>query len=214
MLLMMRKNVSPIYRHRNEKSTWLTYLIIAFLIWKAIFLTYYLAFLFTKENHVYFQIFVEVTFLFYAALIMYKSLQFPYVMLEPVNSAKYKTSPLSGGEKANYRSLIEAYMSESKVFLNPDFNLKHLSEAISIPKHHLSQVFSEEMNKRFPEYLNHLRIEYALRLMADSHFVNRNILEIMYEAGFNSKSVFNKVFKNYTGMTPRDYRNRDQLQLN
>jgi len=34
----------------------------------------------------------------------------------------------------------------------------------------------------------------------------KTILEILYETGFNSKSVFNTFFKKYTKMTPTEFR--------
>jgi AraC-like DNA-binding protein len=34
----------------------------------------------------------------------------------------------------------------------------------------------------------------------------KNILEIMYDTGFYSKSVFNTAFKKFTGMTPSEFK--------
>jgi AraC-like DNA-binding protein len=212
LLLLFRFRNDFRYKNLPQQRgiiVWLTCLILAFLIWKAIFLTFYLAFLFSKESHVYFQIFVEVTFLFYAALIMYKSLQFPGIF-DSNNQARYKTSPLTGAEKVRYRLIIENYMKEKKPFLDPAFNLRSLSSWTSIPEHHLSQVFSEELRTRFSEFVNRCRINEAIRLMVDSGTFERNITEIMYEAGFNSKSVFNAAFKKYTLMTPKEFRNKQQ----
>jgi len=36
--------------------------------------------------------------------------------------------------------------------------------------------------------------------------VKKTVLEILYETGFNSKSVFNTAFKKHTGMTPTQFK--------
>ncbi len=37
----------------------------------------------------------------------------------------------------------------------------------------------------------------------------KTVLEIIYEVGFNSKSVFNTTFKKQTGLTPSEYRRQN-----
>jgi AraC-like DNA-binding protein len=204
----------------RQHFQWLIYLVIAFLVWKIIFLTYYLSFLFSKENHVYFQVFVEVAFLVYASLIMYKSLQLHEVFPAKPDTPKYRTSPLSVKEKSRHRILIEEFMRKEKPYIDPCFSLKYLSKRISIPEHHLSQIFSEEFRVGFPEFINQCRIEETIRLFNNSDHNSKNILEIMYDSGFSSKSVFNSAFKKYTGMSPKNFRNKstsrcdDEIQLN
>jgi AraC-like DNA-binding protein len=36
----------------------------------------------------------------------------------------------------------------------------------------------------------------------------KNVLEILYETGFNSKATFNRVFKKGTGYSPTEYKKK------
>jgi len=55
----------------------------------------------------------------------------------------------------------------------------------------------------FIEYLNTVRIGYACKLLADK---DHNIVDIAYESGFKNLANFNRQFKNFKNMTPREYR--------
>ncbi len=54
------------------------------------------------------------------------------------------------------------------------------------------------------DFLNRLRLQYAVHLLRNT---NKSVTEIAFESGFNSISYFNKHFKDYLSMTPREYRN-------
>jgi AraC-like DNA-binding protein len=55
--------------------------------------------------------------------------------------------------------------------------------------------------------VNEYRIEEVKKRMVDPAFKHLTILAIAYDAGFNSKSSFNTIFKQKTGMTPSEYLN-------
>jgi transcriptional regulator GlxA family with amidase domain len=52
-------------------------------------------------------------------------------------------------------------------------------------------------------YLHTLRVEHAKNLLRQS---SRSILEIAYESGFSDQRTFNRVFKQHTDRTPKEYR--------
>ena len=55
--------------------------------------------------------------------------------------------------------------------------------------------------KGLPRY----RVEEVKQRLKDSKYKNFTILAIAYDSGFNSKSAFNTIFKDLTGMTPSQY---------
>jgi AraC-like DNA-binding protein len=105
----------------------------------------------------------------------------------------------------DYKTALLRCMEEQKPYLIPDLNINKLSELVEIPVRSLSEVINKGFHQNFFEFINTYRIAEAKELMAGSHR-NKTILEVVYEVGYNNKSVFNAVFKKYTGKTPKEYR--------
>lgn len=117
----------------------------------------------------------------------------------------YQKSTLSAETYHIYYSKLEEIMEVQKLYLNKDLSLSLLSKEMKVPRHHLTQLFSQYIGKNFHNYINGLRIQYACRLLAD-HNCNLTIENIAEESGFNSKVSFNRYFKTSMGCTPSEYR--------
>ncbi|MCI8549658.1 MAG: AraC family transcriptional regulator [Lachnospiraceae bacterium] len=73
----------------------------------------------------------------------------------------------------------------------------HLSPA------YFSTFFKQATGSSFKEYLNKIRIKESKRLLANSDY---SIIDIAVAVGFSDQSYFSRVFKKYTGLTPKQYR--------
>jgi len=119
---------------------------------------------------------------------------------------KYSTSSISGERMDEASETLRALMEEEKVFLDPDLTLKKLAQKLNIHYNHLSRIINEKYGESFNSYINRHRIEEAKNRLCDPAFADKNILEIMLETGFYSKSTFNTAFRKFTGKSPSDYR--------
>ena len=81
--------------------------------------------------------------------------------------------------------------------------LEEVAGHIHLNPSYLSTIFKKITNLSFREYLNKVRIEEAQRLLLNTDY---SIIEISTACGFNDQSYFSKVFKRYTGMTPKRFR--------
>ncbi len=52
------------------------------------------------------------------------------------------------------------------------------------------------------------RVEKVKKDLSDDQKGHLKLLSIALDAGFNSKSSFNVIFKKHTGMTPSEYREK------
>ncbi len=68
---------------------------------------------------------------------------------------------------------------------------------------YFSRIFKQFTNYNFVEYLALQRIKKARLLLSDP---DKSITEISYQAGFKSISTFNRVFRQYRGCSPSEYR--------
>ena len=97
-------------------------------------------------------------------------------------------------------------MRETKPFLNAGLNIDELAGMVGSNRHHLSQVLNERLQNSFYDYINHLRVEEAKILLTEPARASHKIASIAYDAGFNSLSTFNDVFRKSTGTTPSQFR--------
>lgn len=112
---------------------------------------------------------------------------------------------------------MQTYMNNEKPYLNSDFSVYTLAEALKIPRRNLSQVLNSSLSKNFYQYVNEFRIEEVKALLKDPDEAKSTILDIAFRCGFKSKSSFNSLFKQYCEVTPSQYRKmikQDQESLN
>jgi len=119
---------------------------------------------------------------------------------------KYSGSRLKESEARLYLEKLNNYMATEKPYLNPDLNLPQLAKEVNIPSYYLSQIINENMGRNFFDFINRQRIVDVKSKITNPQYDNFSILGIAFESGFNSKSAFNRVFKNITGLTPSEYK--------
>ncbi|MBC7188389.1 MAG: helix-turn-helix transcriptional regulator [Calditrichaeota bacterium] len=124
---------------------------------------------------------------------------------------KYSAYRLSEAQMAQHAERLRRYMESEKPYLCSSLTIDRLSQMLSIPRWHLSQVINEVFHQNFFTFVNSYRVEEAKRYLAGGNPRLKTVSEVLYEVGFNSKSVFNEVFRKHTGLTPTQYRRLHSL---
>ncbi len=130
----------------------------------------------------------------------------PSILSESKIAKKYQHSSLS---KEAHKDLLEKVIysiKEDELFLDSDLTLQKFSDQLDVNKNYISQVINQEFGCGFNEYINSFRIEKAQELLNDPMKDDLKLLGIAFEAGFNNKTSFTRVFKKKTGQSPSDYR--------
>jgi AraC-like DNA-binding protein len=105
------------------------------------------------------------------------------------------------------------YMTKNKPYLNQLLTLDSLASQTSMPARQLSHVINRHFDKNFFEFINSYRIEESKELLTKMENQKVTMLEIMAQAGFNSKATFNTFFKKAVGMTPTQYRKEQKVLI-
>lgn len=100
---------------------------------------------------------------------------------------------------------LEDLMASDRPYLHSNLTVNRLAHLLGIPAKDLSRHLNQVLGRNFYEFVNGYRITEVKRRLADPE-EDKTVLDIMYEAGFNSKSVFNTLFRKSTGMTPTRFR--------
>ncbi len=166
-------------------------------------------------------------YLSFSAYFVFKGLLFPDLFighlpqtkkekgpdLEPDLEPDLKPGPAPETIQTNPEIIdkLISYMEEKKPFLNSSLSLKELSADISVSPRLLSFTINRVLEQNFLDFVNSYRINEAKKILSDPGKVQTTILEILYEVGFNSKSVFNTTFKKQTGLTPTQFRKKAAL---
>ncbi|MDR1593780.1 MAG: AraC family transcriptional regulator [Prevotellaceae bacterium] len=98
-----------------------------------------------------------------------------------------------------------AYFEKEMPFLNSELSLLDVAEHLNTNITYLSRVINKEFNMNFYTFVNRFRTDYAVRLIDKDR--NNLKIDILYrQAGFKSKSVFYKYFRDKTRQTPQEYK--------
>ncbi len=108
-------------------------------------------------------------------------------------------------EKSADLERILAYLETKKPYVELNFSLHDLSQALNIPHSRVTTCFNKELNTSFPAYRNKLRVAHAISLLQEGAHLTISIEGVGERSGFKSKSIFYAAFKEEYGMTPKDW---------
>ncbi len=125
---------------------------------------------------------------------------------------KYERSGLSEEKAAESLRNLQQLMTDEKPYLNPNITLNDLASKLNISSHNLSEILNTQLNQNFFDFINQYRIDEVKTYLEDARKDHLTLMSIALDAGFNSKSGFNLVFKKFMKITPSEYRQRSRIK--
>lgn len=86
-----------------------------------------------------------------------------------------------------------------------DLSLETVAKAVNTSAFYFCKMFKKATGLTFTDYLARVRVEKVRNLLLNPH---KRISEAAFEAGFQSLSQFNRVFRRVAGESPTTYRDR------
>lgn len=86
---------------------------------------------------------------------------------------------------------------------HPDLNLQDIADAFHLSKDYFGKLFKRQMQENYNQFVLKFKMEYAKKLLC---MKDDKIYEISDKLGYRTTDYFSKLFREYTGMTPAQYR--------
>jgi AraC-like DNA-binding protein len=107
--------------------------------------------------------------------------------------------PLNEASKEKLDRVVE-FIREN---YTSDLSREGLAAAVGMNPNYMSGLFRQYTGRKVNEFINHLRIEDAIKKLEDREV---KVIDVALSVGFESLSTFNRAFKKETGRTPTEFR--------
>lgn len=126
----------------------------------------------------------------------------------PTEEPTEKNSSASPDENDWLKSRLQQIMEEQRAYLDPGLTLNDLAKRLKSNSSALSSLINQHFGKNFNDFVNEYRVEAFKENVAKIDNKNFTLLAVALDCGFNSKATFNRAFKKFTGISPREYINK------
>ena len=106
-------------------------------------------------------------------------------------------------EKA-VRSLTAA-MQTDKLYLDPELTVEKIGRHTQLPPKTVSFVLNQHLRKSFSTFTNEYRVEAVKGQLTNPANKHLTLTGVAFECGFNSQATFQRTFKQFTGVSPKEY---------
>jgi len=101
-------------------------------------------------------------------------------------------------------------VSQAELYIFTHFrsqmSLTDVADVVALSPGYFSRLFKAEKGVNFKTYLNRMRFEYAKRLL---DYTDRTVMQVCADCGFDDYPNFIRRFRQYTGLYPVQYRQRN-----
>jgi len=101
---------------------------------------------------------------------------------------------------------LKQAVKANRYYEDPELSLNTLAEKIGLTPHELSRIINTALRKSFNDFINEYRVRDVASKMGDPAYDHLTIQGLAYDAGFNSRTTFHRIFKEMTGKSPTEYK--------
>jgi AraC-like DNA-binding protein len=88
---------------------------------------------------------------------------------------------------------------------DPNLSLDRIAQVLNCSKRHLHNAFADEENT-LGQYILYQRLQACMRDLKNPVHLPRTITDIAFSWGFNNGTHFSRVFREYAGLSPSEFR--------
>jgi len=141
-----------------------------------------------------------------------------YAQAQPTRQVAFKDKPEPKPiieewqpDYSDWKVKIDRLMQENQPYLQPELTLADLARQLKTNASILSGVINSVYKKNFNDFVNEYRVEEFKKQIQNPQNKHLTLLAVAFNCGFNSKSTFNRAFKNATGFTPKAFQSLTPL---
>lgn len=117
---------------------------------------------------------------------------------------KKKLSPAEKIRLLEISKVLKELMVEKKLYKDQEISISSVANEMGVKSYLVSKCLNDIIEKKFNDYINEYRVKEVQQLLKNSENKKYTLLSLAMEAGFNSKSSFNRAVKKQLGITPNE----------
>ena len=201
------RRLEPVLMDRSLlEFRWLRRLLAATALLWLLWITYAIVDYFGYGNqlgiHIYYPFYI-----FFAVIIIWTATA---AFLKPqagmIVQSSVASKPFAPTELREKGAWLKKAMDTNLYYQDPKLTLSSLAGQLRIHPHELSRIINLALKKNFNDFINKYRIRDVAAKMQDAPYDRMTLVGIAFECGFNSKSTFNRTFRQMTGKSPAEYK--------
>jgi len=115
--------------------------------------------------------------------------------------------PIPPADLVQKAKWLRKAMETERFYRDTELSLGSLAETLEMHPQDLSRIINVALKKNFSDFINEYRIREITQKMQDPAYDRITLLGIAFDSGFNSKTTFNRAFREMTGKSPAEYKN-------
>lgn len=130
-----------------------------------------------------------------------------YEIFQILNNSRHEEQAIQGweSEELHQHEYTKTLISIIDSSFSQKISIQELANQLHLNRSYMSELFAKDMGISVKSYLTDIRMQRAAIMLQSPH---RNIKNVAENCGFDDSLYFSKVFKQYFGISPKEYQKK------